>query len=102
MDESGIAEVRHIVETGQWLAQELDALPDNHVVIALGGIAHKSVIKAFGLKQADYTFGHDHTHQLNRGTLIDSYHCSRYNTQTKRLTTKMFEAVFKHAKKLLE
>jgi uracil-DNA glycosylase family 4 len=84
-----------------WLAQELESLPDDYVLIALGGIAHKSVIKALGLKQADYTFGHDLVHQLDRGVLIDSYHCSRYNTQTKRLTTKMFESVFKRAKQLL-
>ena len=84
-----------------WLAQELEALPDDYIIIALGGIAHKSVIKAFGLRQADYTFGHDQVHKFDRGVLIDSYHCSRYNTQTKRLTPKMFEAVFKRAKKLL-
>jgi len=85
-----------------WLAQELEALPEDYVIIALGGIAHKSVIKALGLKQADYTFGHDQLHKFDRGVLIDSYHCSRYNTNTKRLTTLMFEAVFKRAKKLLE
>lgn len=84
-----------------WLAQELKALPDNYVIIALGGIAHKSVIKSYGLRQADYIFGHGHEHKLDRGLLIDSYHCSRYNTQTRRLTTPMFEAVFKRAKKLL-
>jgi len=84
-----------------WLAQELEALPDAYVIIALGGIAHKSVIKAFGLRQADYSFGHNQLHKLDRGVLIDSYHCSRYNTNTKRLTTPMFEAVFKRAQKLL-
>jgi len=85
-----------------WLTQELEALPDGYVIIALGGIAHKSVIKALALKQADYSFGHNQLHKLDRGVLIDSYHCSRYNTNTKRLTTPMFEAVFKRAKKLLE
>jgi len=84
-----------------WLAQELKALPDNYIIVALGGIAHKAVIKAFGLKQKDYAFGHANEHSLERGILIDSYHCSRYNTQTKRLTTPMFEAVFARAKKLL-
>jgi len=85
-----------------WLAQELKSLPDNYVVVALGGVAHKAVIKALGLKQADYKFGHMHEHKMERGRLIDSYHCSRYNTQTKRLTTPMFEKVFKRAQKLLE
>lgn len=85
-----------------WLAQELEALPDNYVLVALGGIAHKAVIKALGLKQADYTFGHAVEHKLERGVLIDCYHCSRYNTQTRRLTTPMFEKVFKRAKTLLK
>lgn len=86
----------------KWLAQELQSLPDDYVIVAIGGLAHKSIIKALGLRQADYHFGHDQVHELDRGTLIDSYHCSRYNTQTRRLTTPMFEAVFKRAKKLLE
>jgi len=84
-----------------WLARELEQLPDNHVIIALGGIAHKAVISALGLKQADYGFGHANEYDLDNGVLIDSYHCSRYNTQTRRLTTLMFEAVFARAKELL-
>lgn len=84
-----------------WLAQELLALPKNPVIVALGGIAHKAVIKAFGLRQSDYTFGHMHEHTLPMGVLIDSYHCSRYNTQTKRLTEAMFEQVFERARALL-
>ncbi len=85
----------------QWLKQELESLPDNHVIVALGAIAHKAVIKALEHKQSDYKFGHAAEHALQDGRLIDSYHCSRYNTQTKRLTKKMFEAVFKRAKQLL-
>ncbi len=85
-----------------WLAQELEALPDDYVLVALGGIAHKAVIKALGLKQSEYGFGHASEHKLERGVLIDCYHCSRYNTQTKRLTTPMFEKVFKRAKTLLK
>ena len=86
----------------KWLQQELNLLPDDYVIVALGAIAHKAVIKALELKQNDYKFGHAAEHKLDRGVLIDSYHCSRYNTQTKRLTTKMFEAVFKRAKQLLK
>jgi uracil-DNA glycosylase family 4 len=85
-----------------WLQQELNLLPNNFMIVALGAIAHKAVIKALALKQNDYKFGHAAEHKLERGMLIDSYHCSRYNTQTKRLTTKMFEAVFKRAKQLLK
>lgn len=85
-----------------WLAQELETLPDNYVLVALGGIAHKAIIKALGLKQSDYGFGHAVEHKLERGLLIDCYHCSRYNTQTKRLTTPMFEKVFKRAQTLLK
>ena len=86
----------------KWLAQELEALPENYVLVALGGIAHKAVIKALDLKQSEYSFGHAVEHKLERGVLIDCYHCSRYNTQTKRLTTPMFEKVFKRAKTLLK
>ena len=85
----------------QWLRQEISALPDNHVIVALGAIAHKAVIKALDLKQSDYNFGHQAEHTLERGTLIDSYHCSRYNTQTRRLTLEMFEQVFKRVQALL-
>ncbi|MDT8452158.1 MAG: uracil-DNA glycosylase [Gammaproteobacteria bacterium] len=86
----------------QWLSQELKALPDSYVLVALGGIAHKAVIRALALKQSDYPFGHGVEHRLERGILIDSYHCSRYNTQTRRLTTPMFEQVLKRAKTLLK
>ena len=85
----------------QWLRQELGALPDNHVIVALGAIAHKAVIKALDLKQSDHKFAHQAEHTLNRGILVDSYHCSRYNTQTRRLTLEMFEQVFKRAQELL-
>ncbi len=85
-----------------WLSMELKALPDDHVIIALGSIAHKAVIMGLGLKQSDYRFAHAAEHKLERGVLIDSYHCSRYNTQTRRLTPEMFEAVFARAKNILE
>ena len=85
----------------QWLRQELKALPDNHVIVALGAIAHKAVIKALDLKQSDYKFAHQAEHTLDRGILVDSYHCSRYNTQTRRLTLEMFEQVFKRVQELL-
>ena len=89
-----------------FLREELDTLVDGSVVLVLGGIAHKAVIKALGLRQADYKFGHaaefklllDDDRALN---LVTSYHCSRYNTQTRRLTDDMFMAVFQRAKQIL-
>jgi uracil-DNA glycosylase family 4 len=83
------------------LQAELAGLADDSVILALGSIAHNAVIKALGLKQKDFKFGHGNEHVLPRGTLIDSYHCSRYNTQTRRLTDKMFKQVFARAKQLI-
>lgn len=88
-------------QCNEYLSQELDLLPEHGIIIALGGLAHKAVLKALGLKQAHFKFGHGAEHKFDKGLLIDSYHCSRYNTQTKRLTTDMFEAIFKRAKQLL-
>ncbi|MFW2374749.1 MAG: uracil-DNA glycosylase [Gammaproteobacteria bacterium] len=85
-----------------FLKNELDGLAENSVILALGSIAHQAVIKASGLKQKDYKFGHAATHQLPEHTLLDSYHCSRYNTQTRRLTADMFKGVFKQAQALLD
>lgn len=90
-----------INQCNAFLAHELSALPDNFIIIALGGLAHKAVLKALGLKLSHYKFGHGAEHQLDNGLLIDCYHCSRYNTQTKRLTTPMFEAVFERAREIL-
>ena len=81
----------------QFLSAELETLSPGTVILALGLVAHKAVIKALNLKQKDYTFGHGNTTSLsNRQWLIDSYHCSRYNTQTRRLTEKMFFDIFKN------
>jgi uracil-DNA glycosylase family 4 len=86
-----------------FLAAELDSLPANAVVIALGGIAHRAVIKAIGGRQADFRFAHAAEHPLgDRFTLLDSYHCSRYNTNTGRLTPEMFRRVFARAREMLD
>ncbi len=85
----------------QFLREELMTLKPGSVVLALGTIAHNAVIRAFGEKLSAFKFGHENLHKLNNLTLIDSYHCSRYNTQTKRLTEKMFNNVFKKAKKIM-
>lgn len=92
-----------IIECNDFLKTELEALPANAVVLALGGIAHKAVLRAVGEKQSAYAFGHASEYALDAGfILLSSYHCSRYNTQTKRLTTPMFEAIFERAKALLD
>ena len=72
------------------------------VIIALGLIAHKSIISAFNLKQKLYKFKHGNKHEINNLILIDSYHCSRYNTNTRRLNDEMFEKIFFEAKKELK
>ncbi|SFW15352.1 uracil-DNA glycosylase [Nitrosovibrio sp. Nv17] len=64
-------------------------------LLALGAVAHRAVLMALGLRGADHAFGHGAIHTLPDDlTLYDSYHCSRYNTQTRRLTAGMFEQVF--------
>lgn len=85
-----------------FLARELALLPKNAVVMALGGIAHRAIVKARSLRQADYKFGHAALHDLGTFRLLDSYHCSRYNTNTGRLTEAMFDAVFAEARALLD
>ncbi len=78
-----------------YLAAELGALPRLEVVLALGTLAHGEVLAALGLRKSHCRFGHGAQHQLPDGPLLaDSYHCSRYNTNTRRLTVEMFEAIF--------
>ena len=77
-----------------FVADELAGLPKGGAILALGTIAHQAVLMALQLRKSEFSFGHGARHALPGGlTLFDSYHCSRYNTQTKRLTTAMFEAV---------
>lgn len=83
-----------------YLAQELAGLRQGTVVLALGSIAHNAVLKALGLKLKDYPFGHGEFHSLPSGqVLATSYHCSRYNTQTRRLTEGMFHDVFRRIRR---
>jgi uracil-DNA glycosylase family 4 len=79
----------------RYLAAEIGRLPRHTMILALGQIAHVAVLMAHQLKKSAYRFGHAAQHILPDGRLLfDSYHCSRYNTQTKRLTTASFEAIF--------
>jgi uracil-DNA glycosylase family 4 len=77
------------------LQAELEMLPPNAVILALGTVAHQAVLMALGRKRAEHAFSHGAKHELPGGhALFDSYHCSRYNTQTRRLTPQMFRDVF--------
>jgi uracil-DNA glycosylase len=79
----------------RFLAGELAAADRVRAILALGAVAHASVIAALGLRRALFPFGHGRLHALPQGGLLaDSYHCSRYNTNTGKLTVAMFEAVF--------
>ncbi len=79
-----------------FLAGELEELPEGGAVLALGRVAHDAVLAALGERRASRPFAHGALHRLNCGRLLaDSYHCSRYNTNTGRLTTAMFEAAVK-------
>lgn len=87
----------------RYLAEELRDTPEVRVIIALGNVAHTAVLRAYGSKQADFSFAHGARHALPDGRiLIDSYHCSRYNTQTKRLTAASFATIFDQAHSELE
>ena len=98
------AEIR---QCNGFLAAELAAQPPR-AVLALGLIAHQAVLRARGLKVKDYVFAHHAVHDLPAGPgaqalrLYDSYHCSRYNTQTRRLTPAMFQAVFADIRSFLD
>ena len=85
-----------------FLANELRLLPKGAVVVALGGIAHRAIVKAMGLRQVEYRFGHASLHALGAFQVLDSYHCSRYNTNTGRLTEAMFDGIFAQARELLD
>jgi uracil-DNA glycosylase family 4 len=86
-----------------FLRAELAALHPGAVVLALGKIAHKAVLQARDLRQSHWAFGHAAEHALPGAlNLIDSYHCSRYNTQTGRLTEAMFDGVVGRCRALLE
>jgi uracil-DNA glycosylase len=85
----------------RYLAAELAELVSVKSILALGTVAHDAVLLALGLKKSAARFGHGREHELPGGRrMIDSYHCSRYNTQTRRLTTEMFRAVLGRAASL--
>ena len=78
-----------------FLEAEIAAMTNLKVIIALGGVAHGALLSVFGLKKSNNKFAHEACHSLPEGRqLVDSYHCSRYNTNTGRLTEEMFHSVF--------
>ncbi|RED15284.1 uracil-DNA glycosylase [Parasphingopyxis lamellibrachiae] len=82
----------------QFLVAALNRLPRLKTIIALGTVAHGSIVRAYGEKPAHYKFVHGAQHRMPDGPLlIDSYHCSRYNQNTGRLTDAMFAAIFEQA-----
>jgi uracil-DNA glycosylase family 4 len=83
-----------------FLSAEIGLLTARAAILALGLIAHDAVLMALGLKRSRYRFGHGARHDLpGQMTLYDSYHCSRYNTQTRRLTPEMFRSVLARIRK---
>lgn len=78
----------------RFLLARLAALPRLRAIVCLGRIAHETLLRARGARLADHPFAHGARHHLAPYAVFDSYHCSRYNTNTGRLTTPMFEAVF--------
>lgn len=86
-----------------FLKTEFEGLPKLKVLLVQGKIAHDAVLRAFGLKLSAYPFVHGRAHDLPNGLkLVDTYHCSRYNTNTGRLTTQMFEDVVRQCQDLMQ
>jgi len=81
------------------LIAQISQMPHLRAILALGKIAHDSVCDTLGAKKSAHPFKHGGAYKLERVTLISSYHCSRYNTNTGVLTEAMFDAVVKQAKK---
>lgn len=84
-----------------FLNSEIENLKNLKVILCLGLVSHNSVIKTLGGKISGHKFGHNASHNLDGIHVVDSYHCSRYNTNTGRLTTQMFEDVFDTIKALI-
>ncbi len=85
-----------INQCNHFLREEIASLPARAIILALGTIAHQAVLKSYQLKLSSAKFGHQHCFALPDGkVLLSSYHCSRYNVQTNRLTKVMFDDVFR-------
>jgi uracil-DNA glycosylase family 4 len=87
-----------------YLRSDLEQVRLGGVVVALGRVAHEAVLKALNLSSQKFKFGHGNLFSIkcNKLNLLSSYHCSRYNTQTRRLTVEMFEDVFENARNIVD
>lgn len=85
-----------------FLEKEIKAMKNLRTILSLGLISHNAVLKALGRAQTHFKFAHEAVHELGHITLIDSYHCSRYNTNTGRLTPEMFENAVQKAIKIMD
>lgn len=92
-----------VKQCNHYLRAEIDGLPTPAVILALGKLAHDAVLRVLGMRLSAYPFGHAAMHSVaGELYLIDSYHCSRYNTQTRRLTPEMFGNVFRFVRQVLD
>ena len=92
-----------ILQCNKFLSHEIRCIPDKVIILSLGKIAHDAILMALNLKKSHYKFSHGARHELSSEQILyDSYHCSKYNTQTKRLTVDMFENIFLNIKKEME
>jgi len=85
-----------------YLIMTVDEMPKLRAVVTLGRIAHETLLAAYRVKRSDHPFSHGGRHPLGTFTLFDSYHCSRYNTNTGVLTPQMFRDVFVRVRKYLD
>jgi uracil-DNA glycosylase len=86
----------------RYLIRELDELPRGALIVALGNVAHGAILRALGVRPSAHPFAHGAEHALPRGLrLLDSYHCSRLNTNTGRLTPAMLARIFARARHLI-
>ncbi|HYC15134.1 MAG TPA: uracil-DNA glycosylase [Stellaceae bacterium] len=96
-------ETAEIAACGAFLGEEIAAMPRLRAILALGAIAHGAVLKALAQRKSAFPFKHGAMHALRSGLqLTDSYHCSRYNTNTGVLTQTMFEAVLAEVRRGLD
>ncbi|WP_206454907.1 uracil-DNA glycosylase [Aurantimonas marina] len=93
------AEINHC---RPFLTATIADFPDLRAIVTLGKIAHDSTVRALGTRLADAPFRHGGEHQIGGIRLFSSYHCSRYNTNTRRLTADMFVAVFQRVQNYLD
>jgi uracil-DNA glycosylase family 4 len=85
-----------------FLSAAIAEMPRLRAIVALGRVAHESTVVALGEKRSRLPFGHGSVHDVGTVKLFGSYHCSRYNTNTRRLTTEMFHAVFAEVRRHLD